>query len=205
MSKIYTDEKWEQNFILLQEFHKKHGMFPKQKDVYKGVKLGLWCANQRRDVVNGKCLPERYAKLYGIGFLQSNTSDGHWELNFKKLMLFMDEHGRLPKDGEIYKGFRIGKWCANQKLQSKLPDYPKDRMLKLTKIGFFDNTHTARWEQHYSELERFVTEYGRFPKRNELFEEFNLGAWCTEQKRKVAINTYPVERVRKLKEIGLIK
>ena len=190
--------------MLLQEFYAEHGMFPKQKDVYKGVKLGLWGANQRRDVSTGKCLPERYAKLYEIGFLQSNTHDSHWEQNFQKLMHFLDEYDRFPIDNEVYQGVNIGKWCSNQKLHSKRSDYPKDRMLKLTRIGFFDTTRVAIWEQHYGTLQRFVEEYDRLPTRNESYEGFRIGSWCSEQKRQAANGNYSAYKAERLTAIGLL-
>ena len=197
------DEKWEQNFALLQEFYVEYGKFPRQKDHYKGVKLGLWCANQRRDVANGKCLPEREEKLRTIGMLQSNTFDAHWERCFALLQKYVAQYGRFPIETEYYEDFALGKWCSNQKLHAKLPDYPKERMDKLRQIGLLSTTRDAVWEQHYESLQRFVAERGCLPKRNEYYEGFNLGAWCAEQKRKVNAGGYVQERVDKLKALGL--
>jgi len=198
------DVKWEQNFALLQEFYAEHGRFPMQKDDYRGVKLGLWCANQRRDVANGKCLPEREEKLRTIGMIQSSTFDAHWERCFALLQKYVAQYGRFPIETEYYEDFALGKWCSNQKLHVKLPDYPKERIERLQQIGLLDTTRGAVWEQHYQSLERFLTEYGRMPKRNELYEGFNLGAWCMEQRRKAKAGGYVRERVDKLQEIGLL-
>ena len=200
-----NDEKWEEKFRLLEEFYREYGRFPMQKDDYKGVKLGLWCANQRRDAANGKCLPEREEKLRAIGMLQSSTFDTHWEQCFALLQQYVLQYGRFPIETEYYEAFALGKWCSNQKLHAKLPDYPTERIAKLQQIGLLDTTRGAIWEQHYQSLERFVAEYGRLPKRNEHYEGFNLGAWCTEQKRKANAGGYVQVRVDKLTAIGLIK
>ena len=200
------NEKWEQNFSLLQEFYAEHVMFPKQKYVYNGVKLGMWCANQRRDIASGKCPPERYAKLYKIGFLQCNTHDVNWDLNFQKLMQFLDEYGRFPVEREWYHDFPIGKWCSNQKLQAKQAEYPKERYNRLNRIGFFDTTQNAKWEHHFQLLCEFVEENHRLPTRSEKYRDFNIGNWCTEQKRKALYHeTYPIYRIEKLKTIGLLE
>ena len=198
------NEKWERNFALLEQFHNEFGRFPMQKEAYRGVKLGLWCANQRRDVSSGKCLPERYAKLHDIGFLQSSTHDMHWEQCYQQLLQFVEIHGRFPVENEVYEGFNIGKWCSNQKLHTRMGDYPRERIQKLAKIGFFDTSRAALWEHHYGVLERFVAEYGRLPKRTESYEGFRIGAWCAEQKRKWLNDTYPAHRVERLTEIGLL-
>jgi hypothetical protein len=63
------NEKWERNFALWEQFYNEFGRFPMQKDIYHDVKLGLWCANQRRDVAGDTCLPEREARLREIGLI----------------------------------------------------------------------------------------------------------------------------------------
>ena len=197
-------DKWERNYALLEQFYSEFGRFPKQKELYQGAKLGQWCSNQRRDVISGKCLPERYAKLQGIGFLQSRTHDVHWDQHFQMLQNFLAEFGRFPVERDVYHGFNIGKWCSNQKLHAKQSDFPRERMQKLMQIGFFDTTQAARWEQHFAMLEQFVAEFDRMPKRNEVYHDFCIGAWCSEQKRKAILDEYPAHRRDRLREIGLL-
>ena len=199
------DEKWERNFALLEQFYTEFGRFPMQKDVYKDVKLGIWCANQRRDVANGKCLPEREARLREIGLIANNTFDVHWERCFALLQKFVAQYNRFPTDTECYESFHLGKWCSNQKMHAKLPDYPQERKDKLTQIGLFGSTREAVWEEHYQSLVRFVALYDRVPTRYEVFEGFRLGAWCSEQRRKLKENQFDAVHIQKLQEVGLLE
>ena len=198
------NEKWERNFALLEQFHKEFGRFPMQKDIYHDVKLGLWCANQRRDVANGKCMPEREVRLRELGLIRNNTFDVHWENCFALLQKFVAAYGRFPTDTECFEGFNLGKWCSNQKMHAKLPDYPQERIEKLTQIGLLHNTRGAVWEEHYRSLQRFVEMYGRMPTRKDVFEGFHLGSWCSEQRRKIKAGQYDAQRAAKLIDLGLM-
>lgn len=199
------NEKWERNFALLEQFYNEFGRFPMQKDIYHDVKLGLWCANQRRDVAGGTCLPEREARLREIGLIANNTFDVHWEQCFALLQKFKSVYNRFPTDTECFENFNLGKWCSNQKMHAKQPGYPQERIDKLTEIGLFGSTRGAVWEEHYQSLCRYVQAYGRIPTRTEMFEGFRLGAWCSEQRRKVKTEQYDAVRVQKLMEIGLLE
>ena len=204
MPRLSWEDKWEQNFALLEAFCAEYGRFPKQKDEYQGVKLGFWCANQRKDVAGGKCQPDRERRLREIGLIANNTFDVHWEQHFAMLQRFVDTYERFPIDTEYFENFNLGKWCSHQKQQAKLPNYSPERIAKLRDLGLFESTNTALWDRHYQSLERFVVEYQRLPKSNEVYEGFKLGAWCTEQKRKVNAGGYAPDRVERLEAIGLL-
>ena len=199
-----VESKWLDNYLLLIEFKEKYNGFPKQKDIYKGVRLGGWCAQQHREINKGNYPADRLQKLESIGFLESNIRDEHWETCFLSLQKFLDEFGRFPIEPEIYDGFNIGKWCNNQKTLSKCPSYSKNRYDKLNRIGFFDNTRDARWEQHYQLLCDFVNTFHRMPKRTDVYQDFRIGSWCTEQKRRAKLKQHPSYRIEKLRAIELL-
>lgn len=66
------NEKWEQNFVLLQEYYAECGNFPTASVVYQGIKLGKWCANQKLLAKAGKCSAEHLEKLRQCGLLAAN-------------------------------------------------------------------------------------------------------------------------------------
>ena len=195
---------WDNNFQLLQKYYMEYGYFPKQKEIFEGVRLGMWCANQRREINKGRYPANRLEKLQAIGFLKSCTYDTHWERCFQSLLKFLDEFGRFPVEPDVYHGFNIGKWCSNQKLHAKRSNYPQERYDKLNRIGFFDNTREAIWAQHYQLLCDFVDEFQRLPKRTDVYQDFRIGAWCAEQKRSAQKENYPTYRIEKLIAIGLL-
>ena len=67
-----------------------------------------------------------------------------------------------------------------------------------------DNTFDKKWEGVFALLEKFVGEYSRFPYDEEVYEGFDLGAWCRRQKVRAKKPNYPIERYKKLKSIGLL-
>ena len=66
------DAKWEQNYILLQQFIEEFDRFPKRNDTYHDVQLGTWCAEQKRRSKATGYSPERIHKLGKIGLLQKH-------------------------------------------------------------------------------------------------------------------------------------
>lgn len=46
------DEKWEQTFLLLQDFVKEHGRFPTARESYRGVSIGGWYIYQKQQALS---------------------------------------------------------------------------------------------------------------------------------------------------------
>ena len=128
-----------------------------------------------------------------------------WEHNFALLQEYYIVYGYFPIDGVVYQGVRLGKWCANQKLLAKAGKCSVERLEKLQRCGLLDATRDAKWERQYALLQRFLAEYQRFPKRDEVYEGVQLGVWCAEQKRQRNRIRYSEERLQRLKAIGLIE
>jgi hypothetical protein len=57
---------WDDNYSLVQDFMQPQGKMPRQKDVYKDVKIGSWCSQQRLTYNTGKISIERKQKLESI-------------------------------------------------------------------------------------------------------------------------------------------
>ena len=128
------DNKWRENFALLQAYYELYSTFPMVDVVYQGVKLGKWCANQKLLVKAGKCPADRLAKLQQCGLL-GTTHDAKWEQNYILLQQFIEEFNRFPKRNDTYHDVQLGTWCAEQKRRSKATGYSPERIQKLEKIG----------------------------------------------------------------------
>ena len=63
------DAKWEQNYILMWSFLAEYHCFPKRDEVYEGVQLGVWYAEQRRKRNRARYSTERLQKLRKIGII----------------------------------------------------------------------------------------------------------------------------------------
>ena len=191
---------WEEIYQLLKEYVAEYHKFPVAKEVYKGYGLGTWCERQKFLSKNPDYPEERLQKLREIGIF-STTQDAKWERNYQLVLEFIEEYGRLPKQKESYRGERIGHWCTMQKMRYN----SEEKMEKLKQIGLLDNTQITKWEEHYQQLKEFVDEFHRFPKRDEIYCDFNIGSWCAEQKQKASKGKYDPDRMEKLREIGLLE
>ena len=128
------NEKWERNFALLQEYYSEYSSFPNAEMVYRDVKLGKWCANQKQLAKAGKCSTDRLEKLQQCGLLDS-TRDAKWEQHYALMQRFLSEHQRFPKREEVYEGVQIGIWYAEQKRKRNTARYSTERLQKLMEIG----------------------------------------------------------------------
>lgn len=57
------DEKWEQTFLLLQDFVKEHGRFPTARESYQGVNIGRWYVYQRNKMQSSTLPPEQLGRI----------------------------------------------------------------------------------------------------------------------------------------------
>lgn len=64
------DAKWEQCYGLMLRFLAEHQRFPKREEVYEGVQLGVWYAEQRRQRNRARYSAERLQKLTKIGIIE---------------------------------------------------------------------------------------------------------------------------------------
>ena len=62
--------------------------------------------------------------------------------------------------------------------------------------------HDIQWETNYHLLVVFIAEYGRLPKRNEIYRGTKLGEWCSNQRRRAVQPNYPQNRYERLKHVG---
>lgn len=125
-----TDNLWEDNYNLLQEYLEEYnGKYPQKYDEYKGALLGLWIIRQRLIYNKGKHLEngsiiydnhvltkERIDKLNEINFLwKSDHIDFSWNEKYELLKEYINKYRVYPKAMTIYKGINIGKWVSRQR------------------------------------------------------------------------------------------
>ena len=134
----------------------------------------------------------------------AKNHNNNWEQNFALLHEYYIAYHIFPGADVVYQGVRLGKWCANQKLLAKAGKCSVERLEKLQRCGLLDATRDAKWERQYALLQRFLAEYQRFTKRDEVYEGVQLGVWCAEQKRQRNQMRYSEERLQKLMTIGLL-
>jgi len=130
----YANWHWEQNYQLLCAFIAEHHRMPQVLEEYRGVNLGSWYAAQKAMLQNEQYAPERRVKIEALGIRKAAGKET-WEQHYGELVEFVSIYHRLPKQKEVYRGFRLGLWCARQIQQAKLDRYDAERRQKLIEIG----------------------------------------------------------------------
>ena len=145
-----VQEDWERHYQDLAAFVEEYQRLPKQKEVYRGFNLGLWCTRQVQQAKNDGCSVMRRKKLEAVGLLKPKKSDNcddeaqHgsicsyrdqlWDARYQLLCAFVNEYGRLPHAKERYQDTAIGQWYATQKSKMKKEGYPQERKEKLSNL-----------------------------------------------------------------------
>lgn len=202
------EEKWEYIYRLLCEFVGKEGRFPKSNEVYKGVSLGRWCANQKWKQTTRT--DEQTQKLIEIGLFDLKSKEELWEKNYLLVKNYLQEHPSTPRipQNEVYCGKKIGYWCATQRalyIEGKLCP---DREEKLVAIGLITEKTASRqqkWDRNFELLKQFISENSRLPKLRELYNGTSLGAWVQNQRKMHQKGKLSPEKTQMLQEIGAVK
>lgn len=203
----YEEIRWRENFELTKEFKEKYGRFPRSKEEYKGVKLGVWLNNQKSRLTNRSVKMEM---LKSIGFPFEPIVDIQWQNNFKLLKEYLDRYGKYPGTKESYKGVNLGSWIDTIRHAYNINKFNKNkkvhmvltesRMKQLEEINFEFND----WGINFRILKEFKEEYGRFPKNNETYKGFNIGSYVSNLRNRYSDDNRCIKKelVEALEEIG---
>lgn len=155
--------------------------------------FGSWFYSRRKEylkMLKGEnttlTIPHRLA-LENVGFgphlgerrktiVSSNTTS--WEARFQDLVQFKQhfDHTRVPK---IPRYAQLSTWVNSQRNLKATGKLPRDRLLKLEKLGFVWNTNQWLWMKRYAELEAFQLQHGN---TNVPKGHGDLGEWVDWQR-----------------------
>ena len=105
---------WQSNYQLYKQFKQQYNREPKTRVQFEGVKLGIWCVNQRTVYKAGKLSPEKIDLLNKAGFVW-NRYESEWQTNYELYNQFKETHNREPKQKEQFEGVNLGIWCSRQR------------------------------------------------------------------------------------------
>ncbi len=163
---ISINEKKHTKVLLLLEFFDIFGKWPKEKEVYKDVKLGVFASSVKYGKT--KISDNDQKLLKNKGFFDRGTKH-----HSKVLLLleFYDIFGRWPYPKEVYKDIKLGMFVRNIKSNNTKVS---DKDLKLLKSkGFFDSG-----TKHHNKvllLLEFYDIFGRWPMQKEVYKDIKLG------------------------------
>lgn len=189
------EENWEEMYKLLKEYFSEFHAFPRQKETYKGKKLGHWLSIQICLYNKGVLKKEREKKLLSIGFVFPEPfSYGKWKKMYLCLKEFKVKYNRLPKVNEAYKGYEIGKWLRNQEVYYTQKKLNNEQINMLEDLGVHFDNREKQWFLKYELLKEYVKKFGVKPSYNCVYKNINLGRWFYKQMMHYKKNNMPENR-----------
>lgn len=124
------EKEWQKQFAALELFVRIHHRFPKTAE----GSLGRWCVTQRKLHRQGQLVEERAVRLETLGFAWS--AENNWMEQFNELLAYYASRRRWPASREG----SLGSWCCVQRRLYRKGLLAPERVEKLAKTGFFDET-----------------------------------------------------------------
>ena len=102
---------------------------------------------------------------------------------FSELCKFKKENGHCNVPRGYKKAPKLATWVSVQRNVFKKNKLPKERLEKLTKLGFVLDPNKNAWEGMFSELCNFKNENGHSSVPRDYEKVPNLGNWVSIQRR----------------------
>lgn len=198
------EEYWEKGFSLLKSYKKNSPKdWPFIVSRYKGFNLTSWANVQRQLVKKGHLSKNKITKLNGIGFSWDPQKE-HWEKGFLILKEYKKNNPQdWPMQKLIYKKFKLGLWCTNQRQSRKKHTLAKEKIIKLNTINFPWDFEKFKWDYQFKFLLDFKRKYShKWPTGRIIYKGIKLGQWCEVLRRSKKRGTLSKDRIMKLDKIG---
>ncbi len=204
------ESSWDIVFEALKEFTEKFERTPFYDEKYDGLRLGIWCSNQRIMYRSGKLSEDRIEKLNSISF-QWDRYEERWQEQFNQLCAWKNKYGRFPttsdKCSEEIK--ILYDWMIRQRFAYNQGKLSEEYAQQLKNIGFsFEIAKLDKsWDQKYQQLCDFVRKNKRFPTLTDKQNNSEIAAvykWMSYQKACYKSGTLDPEKQKRLDDIGFI-
>ncbi len=205
------ENSWEIVFEAVSEFKEKQGRFPLSDEKYEGLRVGVWCTNQRILNNKGQLETEKLEKLNSIGFVW-DTDEERWQSNYLEIKKMTEQYGHFPKRSDFSADegkWSLYVWLTAQRVKFGRGELSEEKQKLLNDIGFELNTETndERWNRLYLEAKKFNEENNRFPTTTDVkkYPEMNeLYRWIIRQRKAFNEGKLSEDRVKLLNELGMV-
>lgn len=212
-------ESWNDKFLSLKDFYEKNGTFPNYNDKIGSkneVDYGPWARSQITSYKAGKLSNDKISQLESIGFEwfddgRKKSPVKKWDKTFESLKQWLVTHnGAFPNNSSSKDPLEIEliKFINKNKNWNK-EDFPKDRKQKLDSIDFgrYKNPQKEKldkqWNENFEKVKEQLKTYGRIQYTVDG-KVSPLSRWISNQKEQFKKNKLSEERIKQLKEIGII-
>lgn len=189
--KVATNIKWKKAFLQLKQFYNKNKHYNIPNDYYCDFDLKKWIISQRKLYKKNKLTMNQIKCLNSINFIW-NVSDNLWQDNYNLLIKYKKEYGNINLliENFIYNDKDLGTWLTYQRKRYKSKNLSSDRIKLLNKLDIIWDISEATWERNYLNIKNGIKENKR---------------WIVHQINLYNKNKLEKEKIKKLKEIGIIK
>ena len=186
----------------------------KQKEEYKGIKIGTWINNRRIEYKHGKLSKEKEEILRELGepFEDKNLS---FEEMIKLIKEYIEITGKTYeeiKQKEEYEGIKIGYWKINRRKDYKHGKLSKEKEDILRELG---ETFEIKENLSFEVMIKLIKEYMEITgkryeqiKQSDEYKGIKIGRWkdkCRQDYRKEKLSKEKEMILRSLGEIFKIR
>jgi len=193
---------WEDNFHSLERYKAKQGDCNVPARWPENPGLGRWVSGQRRAIIKGKLSDERANRLTVLGFDRDLFTTA-WEESFHALEQYKAEHGDCYVPRAWAKNLGLGSWIAMQRSLKLKGELSKERITRLTALGFDWDPFATAWEKNFLTLKQYKATHGDCNVPEDWPENPVLARWVATQRSRRTQGQLSDGRVIRLTALGL--
>lgn len=192
---------WEENFLSLIDYKAKYGNsnVPAKWTANQG--LGNWVAMQRALKANGELPKERISRLNAIGFDWVPILSV-WEENFRALEQYKKQKGDCNVPARWPQNQVLATWIRVQRRTKFSGKMSKERVERLTALGFDWNFFDSIWEENFRKLEQYKAKHGNCAVPGKWPANPSFAAWVGTQRAGKVNGKLTKEREARLTALG---
>lgn len=201
-----TDQLWEDSFDVLRAYMEIYKKEPNSDEIYEGVAIGKWLANQRLNYDKATFLPYREARLSKIGVpVSSSKWDLRWKSQLDAYQSFILEYGTVYiEKGTEHQGIDLHWWAVRQRQKRRRDGLSAEKIQDLNALGFVWDAFASSWKKDIKLYASFIDEYRREPEYHEIYKDFRIGVWFSLQKTRYRSGIIHKYKVDQLESIGIV-
>ena len=230
MGDLVMLETWNERFELAKKYYEYHGNLNMGNFITKdginydkdGFWLGHWLNRQRTQHNLGQLTSEHREKLESIGFVFDSVHELNWNEFYGQLHNYLEHYHTLniPKkfntiDGINYdeKGKNLGAWWHVQKSKYNKGTLKDEQIKKIDKLyDILNEYEKVNWNKMYEFSKKYYERYNTLRIKQSSILIFDnicvdmekLANWINKQRRDYRNGSLSLEKVEKLKQIGMI-
>jgi superfamily II DNA or RNA helicase len=201
-------DKWSLRYALLKKYVAEHGHTrPAAKEMYDGIRLGQWVAQQRYRRNKGNLDPVRVRLLEEFPDWIWDAVTDQWEEGFRHLLEYVDQCGDalVSQSFRSADGYKLGPWVNIQRAVYRDGEMSEERRARLEGLpGWSWDPRDFQWEYWYSALKDHVRAKGsaRVPRsKRGAGEADQLANWVQTQRSRYAKGSMRQDRATRLEAL----